>query len=120
MCVFLRTGLGADRMIAEIERVLCVGLRCVQEPDRAWWEHHGVGYRMSIVADHDLVDDLGIPFTRFDWQISFVVALNGARAEDAQNLKHWLASYAYGKLTAALGCPAMLVYDLQEIVEQTG
>ncbi len=120
MSVFLCTGMDADRMVAEIERILCVKLLRVDDGDRTWWEHHGVGYRMSVVKDHGLVDDLGIPFSRYDDQIDFVVVMNGARPEDAQNLKHWLATYAFGKLTAALGCKAMLVYDLQEIIEQTG
>lgn len=120
MSVFLSTGMDLETMVAAIERVLGVKLVRIDEDGLTRHEHSGVGYTMVLMKDHGLEDDRGIPFSAYDYEMDFLVSRAGARAEDADNLKHWLATYSFGKLSAALGCRAMLVHDLQEVVERAG
>lgn len=118
MSVFLSTGMDLPAMVAAVERVLGVTLVAIDDDGLSRYEHCGVGYTMVLIMDHGLVDDLGIPFTAYDFQLSFLVSNSGARAEDAAELNHSLAMYSFGKLTAALGCPALLVHNLEEIIER--
>jgi hypothetical protein len=117
MSVFLQSDLDLPSMAAEVERILSISLTRVEEDGLVRYEHSGVGYRMTLRRDHGLEDDMGMAFSRFPHEIDFAVSPVGADPEHAENLKYWLAMYAFGKLATGLRCPAMVVHDLQRLID---
>jgi hypothetical protein len=120
MSVFLHVDLDLLDLVAAIEKVFSVKMTRVDARAGVRFEHRDLGYQMVVMRDHGLEDNMGIPFSRYEYEIDFLVSVVGANPEHAENLKYWLAMYVYGKLAAALGCPAMVVYNLQELIEKTG
>jgi len=114
MSVFLRTSTHVDEFALKLQRLFGVSLRRIEDRGLIRYEHHGVGYLMTLFTDHGLEDDMGISFSRYNHQIDFSSPASGIPSEYREQLKRTVAFYAYELIVAHLGCPAMVVYNLQE------
>src|SRR5690349_20092728 len=87
-------------------------------------EEHDVGtiYRtfllcieLGLVDDHRLEDDGEVLFTEFDYQLHLIALRSGETLATYQTLYDGLAAFLAEKLSVELGCPVMIVENLQRI-----
>ncbi|WP_095987981.1 hypothetical protein [Cystobacter fuscus] len=120
MSVFLGTQRSIADLALDLQRIFGVTLWRIEERDMFRYEHRGLGYRMTLLTDHGLEDDMGIPFSKYKHQIDFDSLGPGAVPEYSEQLKRYVALYAYSMIIADLKCPAMVVYNLQEKIAVHG
>src|SRR5512140_2831879 len=117
MSVFFESGMPLDETINDLKRLLSIDLKRIDERGVVRYEHSGLGYALVLFADHGLVDDRGIEFTRYAYQCDIDVREEGVRDDTAAALRHDLATYVFDRIVRGRRWPTMVVFNLQELVE---
>ena len=72
---------------------------------------------MSLFIADDFSDDQGIPFSQFDYYISFDEVRAEVDSMVWENLQYYSALYCYERLVKSLQVQAIIVDNLQTLIE---
>lgn len=117
MSVFFNSGMELDETVRDLQRLLLVEFAREGEGDLVRHRHVGLGYALTLLADHGLVDDCGIQFEKYKYECDIDVVGEGVRNDTAVALRHDLAAYVFDRIVQGRQWPAMVVFNLQELIE---
>lgn len=117
LSIFFNSGMPLVETVEELARLLSIDFRRAEERGLVRYEHSGIGYGLVLFSDHGLVDDRGIKFSRYEYQCDVDVGEEGVRLETAASLRRDIAAYLFEKIVQECRWPAMMVFNLQELVE---
>lgn len=117
MSIFFESGVPLEETVRDLKQLLSIELTQVEEHGLVRYEHQGLGYALVLFADHGLVDDLGIRFSRYTYQCDIDVVEKGVRQDTSAALRHDLAMYLFDMIVQGRRWPAMVVFNLQELIE---
>jgi hypothetical protein len=116
MSIFLRTSIDERALCSVIERIFSIRLERIENDGMSSYKHCGIGYTLVLIMEHGLEDDMGIPFSEYQYQIDLDVYSLVDDERCSENFKKSLAEYTFRRLAFATGYPTMLVYNLQRLL----
>src|SRR5688572_7371002 len=117
MSVFFNSGMSLDETASDLQRLLFIDLKREVEEGLSRYRHTGLGYAMTLLADHGLVDDQEIHFSRYRYQCAVDVVEEGVRRDTSAALRRDIAMCLFDKIIHDRRWPAMVVFNLEDLVE---
>lgn len=79
-----------------------------------------MGVLVDVFDEHDLVDDLGIAFTRYPFEIDVEVVRSAVLGDYASELLRLVPMILGNAVSQKLGCECMVVENHQRVIKTFG
>jgi hypothetical protein len=80
------------------------------------YEHYGSGFLVQVLVDHDLIDNCGIPFSEYSFQLSIYPLRKIWKYQFLENLQRYLALYLATCMNELYDWSCIVVEDLQTVL----
>ena len=117
MDISFNSGMGLEDTVRDLQQLLFIDFTREGEGDLVRYRHVGLGYALTLVADHGLVNDCGIQFEKYKYACMTDVVEQGVRGETSAALRHDMAMYFFDMIVQGRRWPAMVVFNVQHLIE---
>lgn len=116
LSIFIQTMAGLDDLARTVGQL--IGHRLVKEELDLGPVYRTVvlGIELSLVDDHGLVDDSGIQFSAYEYQLKLIALRAGMAADGFAPFYRSCATYLASLLAARYDCQVIVVANLQRCV----
>lgn len=114
--IFFNSGMPLEATAGQIAVLFEIPFELKNDPPR--FEYNGLDLYVLLYDEHGLVDDGTLLFTRYRYKLSIVNRYQ--RAPYAYEMREYVARYMFQRLVDVYKFPAMLVEDVQRLLDQWG
>ena len=116
--VFFNAPLPLDGVIDRVEELWLIEFKKRQSSGEAVYHFGGLGLSLSLFDDHGLVDNMGISFSKYEYELDFSVY---TAEEGREALRRSMALHAARVFYGRFGWPCTVVENLQQkLIELPG
>lgn len=118
MMIFADTSGNLEDVVGALSSLLNVPFELDKDLEWPVYRAHALGVEVSVLSDHDLEDEPGIPFSKYKYEIDIGLDLAVENAEYNEKFRFYLGNYIFSAVCEKLKWKCMLLDSLQSIVAQ--
>lgn len=117
--IFFNSGKSLEQTVREISDLLSVSLHKIHDKEIDFIRYEGIGLFLNIKLydKHNMENDRNMKFEKYIYLLDFTDQYRGVKSSD--QLRQSAAMVAYQLIMNVLKYPALLVEDMQRLVEQS-
>ena len=120
LSVFIRTDKTFEQFVDEFSMYFCIDLTIQKDDDGGMFcKYYCLDIESLLFSDYDLEDDLGIVFSKYNYQLSLYKINRGGFSEEYNDLYYSVAKYYARKIATDINAQCMVVRNCQTILLET-
>lgn len=114
--IFIENSCTYEEFVSAIEKTLQVDFTKAKHEPWPISTFIGLGLEIVLVGDLDYDDDLGIPFSRYCYQIRVEIRHRVKEEKYWSGLEYYMAMYIYSRICEELNWKCIVVEDMQKLL----
>lgn len=114
--IFFQSSNAAPLVVAALESLLEIQFTHETDDELTRYVYDALGVRIILFADHGLVDDMGIPFSSYPYEMDIEVSRQCIDRAIADKFHESLSLYLFARITVQLGWRSIAVINLQKVI----
>ena len=114
--IFILTSASYEEFKEKIEGTLKIEFTRDLEVDWPLSKYYGLGCLISLIGDLDYDDDLGIPFSRYSYQIDVQIVPRVQEESIWAEFEYYVSMYIYHRIRENFGWECIVVEEMQKLL----